>query len=86
MITHVPPWLQCSTYNGCVSDCEWSPHFVCKKMGEEISKFMSSCDGKLTVLCGHCHGYSDINISDNIRVITGSADYGSPIVNDIFEI
>ncbi len=43
-------------------------------------------DHTITVLCGHTHGAGDVQIRPNLRVITGGADYGTPIVNRLFNI
>jgi len=86
LLTHVPPFLEASTYNGKVSDSNWAPHFVCKAMGKTVEKFMGNCRGDLLVLCGHTHGYSELNRRKNLKVITGDAEYGKPKVNKVFQI
>jgi hypothetical protein len=40
----------------------------------------------LLVVCGHTHGGGEIQVSENIRVLTGEAEYGKPRVNGILEI
>jgi hypothetical protein len=39
-----------------------------------------------TVLCGHTHGRGEVQMLDNLTVLTGGADYGKPEVQRIFEI
>ncbi len=41
---------------------------------------------KLTVLCGHTHGGGEFQAADNIRVLTGEAEYGKPRINGVLEI
>jgi Icc protein len=43
-------------------------------------------DRKLTVLCGHTHGEGEWQMLDNLRVLTGGAEYGHPAVQRIFEL
>jgi len=85
LVTHVSPWREASVYEDKISDDNFAPYFVCQIVGETIENFMKNCNGKLTVLCGHSHGESKINISDNICVFTGKAEYYSPGINKIFE-
>jgi hypothetical protein len=37
------------------------------------------------VLCGHTHG-GDVQIVENLRVVTGPAEYGKPQSQRIFEV
>jgi len=43
-------------------------------------------DKKLTVLCGHTHSPGAAQILPNLEVLTGSAEYGSPTIQQILEI
>jgi hypothetical protein len=38
------------------------------------------------VLCGHTHGGGEIQPADNIRVLTGEAEYGKPKISKILQI
>jgi len=36
-------------------------------------------EAELLVLCGHTHGSGVARIAPNLKVITGGADYGTPL-------
>ena len=86
LLTHVPPWREAAVNAGKMSDDDWAPHFSSKIMGDTIEEFMKDCKGQLIVLCGHSHGFGDIQIFPNVRCITGDARYEHPKVNGIFKI
>lgn len=41
---------------------------------------------KLTVLCGHTHSGGQVQITDNIEVLTGEALYGHPKIQQVLEV
>lgn len=87
LVTHVPPFREACWYDGQISDDEWMPHFTCKVMGEAILDVMRDhpqCH--LTVLCGHTHGSGEAQIANNIRVLTGGAEYGFPAISRLFTL
>ncbi len=99
LLTHVPPFKEAALYNGKISDDDYLPHFSCKVAGEVFLEIMNdNPDKNLTVLCGHTHGgnshnnlpelkkYAGVRISENIYVKTGTAKYGSPEINEIFDV
>jgi len=43
-------------------------------------------NSQLLVLCGHTHGGGEIQPADNIRVLTGEAEYQKPRINRVLEI
>ena len=43
-------------------------------------------DRELLVLCGHSHGSGETRILKNLRVLTGGAEYGRPILQQILKI
>jgi hypothetical protein len=43
-------------------------------------------DNALTVLCGHTHSAARVDILDNLLVLAGSADYGVPKIERVFEV
>ena len=86
LLTHVPPWREAAVNRGKPSDDDWAPHFTCKVVGDTITDFMKGHKGKLTVLCGHSHGKGDYFALPNVHVITGDAKYGSPKVNQVFDV
>jgi hypothetical protein len=40
----------------------------------------------LLVLCGHTHSGGEVQVADNLRVLTGEAEYGKPRINRILEV
>ena len=87
VLTHVPPFRQACWYQGAISDDEWAPHFVCQAMGRAILDMARlHPDKRLTVLCGHTHSPGVCQPADNVRVITGGAEYGNPRITRLFEL
>ena len=41
---------------------------------------------QVTVLCGHTHHAGVAQILQNLRVLTGSAEYGAPQVQQVLDI
>jgi predicted MPP superfamily phosphohydrolase len=86
-VTHVPPFREAAWYRNQISSDDFLPYFACKVAGEIIQAVMREHpDSKLLVLCGHTHGGGEIQPADNIRVLTGEAEYGRPRVNRILEV
>ena len=87
VLTHVPPFRAACWYQGAISDDEWAPHFVCQAMGRAILDVASIFPGKeITVLCGHTHSAGECLPTENVRVITGEAEYGRPSVTRTFDL
>ena len=81
VVTHVPPFREACWHRRRVSDDDGLPHFSCKATGEAIHEAARAWpDRMITVLCGHTHGSGEVQILDNLAVITAEAEYGSPIV------
>lgn len=86
-LTHVPPFKEACWHQGRLSDDHFLPYFACKAVGDVLREIMQSRPEKdLLVLCGHTHGAGQAHILDNLRVLTGSADYGAPKIQDILEV
>jgi Icc-related predicted phosphoesterase len=86
LVTHVPPFQDACWHEGEISDDDYLPHFGCKAAGDALVEIMRMrSDSQLTVLCGHTHGGGQVQILDNLRVLTGAAEYGKPAVQQIFE-
>lgn len=87
VLIHVPPFREASVYNGRVSDDNWLPHFTCHAAGQVLAETMAARpDRRMTVLCGHTHGAGDVHILPNLRVLTGAAEYGHPVVQRVLDI
>ncbi len=79
LVTHVPPFRDACWHQGAISDDEWLPHFTSKAMGDALLAIMRDHPTRrLTVLCGHTHGRGEARPAENMLVLTGGAEYGSP--------
>ncbi len=86
-ITHVPPFREATWHQQQISDDNWLPHFSCKAVGDALLHAAESNPGcQMLVLCGHTHGGGEAQILDNLRVLTGEAEYGRPEVQRILQI
>jgi predicted phosphodiesterase len=77
LLTHVAPFPEAAWFEGGPSTPDWLPFMACKAVGDVLVQCMQQHpDQMLTVVCGHTHGGGLAVIADNIRVLTGEADYG----------
>jgi 3',5'-cyclic AMP phosphodiesterase CpdA len=81
VITHVPPFAEAAWYMGRRSNDDWLPHFSCKVVGDALREAALSHPGcDLRVLCGHTHSAGEVALLPNLRVTTGGAQYGEPVI------
>jgi Icc protein len=81
VLTHVPPFRQAAWHLGAISEEDWLPYFSCKATGDVLLEVAARRPDRLvTVLCGHTHSSGFYQPAPNLRVHTGGAAYGSPIV------
>jgi predicted phosphodiesterase len=86
VVTHIPPFAESAWWMGKPSAQDWQPFFSCKAVGDILKEFMLRHPEKqMTVLCGHTHGSGYAQILPNLTVYTGSARYGYPKIQKIFE-
>jgi len=86
-LTHVPPFRESCWHEGRISDADWLPHFANRAAGDRLAAVMREHPAQsLTVLCGHTHGAGEARILDNLRVLTGGAEYEAPKLQRVFEI
>lgn len=86
LLTHIPPFRESCWYRGKISDENFLPFFACKSVGDAIKPIMARYPEKeLIVLCGHTHSSGVVDILPNLRVLTGSAEYGNPYIQHVFE-
>ena len=86
-VTHVPPFREAAWYQGKTSNDDFLPHFACKVVGDTMLAVMKKHpNSQLLVLCGHTHGGGEIQPVDNIRVLTGEAEYERPRISRVLEI
>jgi len=85
--THVPPFREAAWHQGRPSADDFLPFFSCKAVGDvllEAARSYPKCE--LLVLCGHTHGGGEIQVLENLRVMTGPAEYGRPEIQRVLEI
>ena len=86
-LTHVPPLREACWYQGQISNDEWLPHFTCLAVGQAILRIMRDFpQRRLTVLCGHTHSSGETAPLENVRILTGAAEYGSPRIQQVFAL
>jgi len=86
LLTHVPPFREACWHEGEISNDEWLPHFTSQAMGQALLDVMRAYPhNQLTVLCGHTHGRGEAQITENILVLTGGAEYGAPEIARVFD-
>ena len=87
LLTHVPPFREAAWHEGAISSDHWLPHMSCKAVGDVLAELMGQHpDVEMTVLCGHTHGRGEATIRENLRVVTGGAQYGKPGVGGVLEL
>ncbi len=86
-MTHVPPFAEACVHDSQSYNDDWLPHFASKAVGDALLRVMRMHPAKkLTVLCGHTHGRIEVQILDNLLVMTGGAEYSHPEVQHVFEL
>jgi hypothetical protein len=86
-LTHVPPFKEACWYQGKTGNDDWLPYFACQAVGEVLLNAASTRpDCLITVLCGHTHHAGFVQLRPNLRVITGSAEYGAPGIQETFDL
>lgn len=89
VLTHAPPFIEACWHEGKTPtlDDPYLPHFTCKAIGDVLLEFAERhAEHQFTVLCGHTHGGGEAYPRQNLHVITGPAEYGSPVVQRVFTI
>lgn len=86
-LTHVPPFKEAAWHEGKHSDDNYLPHFACKATGDAIRRVMDNQpDSRLLVLCGHTHGQGELQVAENVTVLTGGAEYRKPVIQQVFDL
>ena len=85
--THVPPFREAAWYQGRPSSNDFLPFFACKAVGDVLLDVARSHPGcQILVLCGHTHDGGELQVLENLRVVTGPAEYGKPEIQRIIEV
>ena len=87
LLTHVPPFEEACRHRGRPSDDNWLPHFACQATGQVIRQAaLEYVDKHIHVLCGHTHGYAEVDIEPNLHVSNAKAVYGKPKIASVIEV
>jgi 3',5'-cyclic AMP phosphodiesterase CpdA len=85
--THIPPFREAACYRGRTCADDFLPFLSCKAVGDVLLETARSYPGcQILVLCGHTHGGGEIQVLDNLRVVTGPAEYGRPEIQQILQV
>jgi len=84
ILTHVPPWQEAHVHGGTRGDAMALPWYTSKMMGQLIESAAKTYENvKFTVLSGHTHGRTRVDIGKNITCYVGHADYVNPQIQRI---
>ncbi len=87
ILLHVPPFMEACWHHGGLSDENWLPFFSSKLMGDMLKEvLLQHSDRSAIVLCGHTHSSGTVEILPNLKVKTGSAEYGQTEIQEMFEL
>jgi len=74
-------------YQGRPSADDYLPFFSCKAVGDVlVDAAQSHRKCQILVLYGHTHGGGEIQVLENLRVLTAPAEYGKPDIQRIIEV
>ncbi len=77
---HIPPFREAAWYRGRPSNDDFLPFFSCEAVGDvllETARSHPKCN--FLVLCGHTHGGGEIEVAENLRVLTGTTGLWSDV-------
>jgi hypothetical protein len=85
--THVPPFREAAWYQGRPLADDYLPFFSCKAAGDVLLNVAGSHPAcRIVVLCGHTHGGGEVQVLENLRVVTGPAEYGRPEIQQVIDV
>ncbi len=85
--THVPPYELAAFHEGQPSSRISLPWYTSKVTGERLDAWVQeNRSRKLTTLCGHTHSSAAYRRDMNHLVLAGSAEYGAPVIQRVFEL
>jgi 3',5'-cyclic AMP phosphodiesterase CpdA len=85
--THIPPFREAAWFRGSPSADDYLPFFSCKAVGDvlvDAAPKHPAC--QFLVLCGHTHDGSEVQVLENLRVLTGPAEYGKPVIQQVIDV
>ncbi len=85
--THVPPFREAAWHEGRPSADDYLPFFSCKAVGDvllDAARSHPKCE--ILVLCGHTHSGGEFRVTENLRVVTGAAEYEKPQIQQVLRV
>ena len=83
-MTHVPPFKGACVHDGKIANDDYLPHFSCKAVGDVLyERMIGNQYVDMLVLCGHTHASVEVDVLPNLKVKTGTAEYGKPGIQEI---
>lgn len=87
VLTHFPPFPQSHVHEGKPGEPGAMPWFVDKMMGDMLMDASRAFPNhKFIVLAGHTHGRYDGQITGNLEVHVGGAEYYKPILQGLIDV
>ena len=87
VLTHFPPWQEAHVFRGQPGDLSTTPWYTSKMMGDMLCDAAKAFPNvNFTVLAGHTHGKVDYQVAPNMICHIGGAEYGSPVVQGLFNL
>ncbi len=84
VLTHVPPFKECSLFRDKISDDDHLPFFSSKATGDILKDSSDRYRGvEFTVLCGHTHHAAEVQVAQNLNIKVGFSEYGRVGINEI---
>ena len=85
--THVPPFREAAWHQGQPSGDDYLPFFSCKAVGDVLLEAARSYPCRqILALCGHTHSGGEVQVLENLRGLTGAAEYAQPRIERVFTI
>ena len=87
VLTHFPPFAEAHVHEGKLGDPHAMPWYTSKMMGDmlmDASKAFPNVNFR--VLCGHTHGKWDGQVTKNLSVHVGGAEYNNPALQGLIEV
>lgn len=77
---HAPPFPEAHVHNGTIGNTNAQPWFTSKVCGDMLLRASRAYKNvNFIVLCGHTHGTCSVQVTKNLVVHVGGAEYGHPV-------
>jgi len=87
VITHIPPFEEVCAPRGDKQNIDLVPYYSSKATGDVLLNVSKDhTDIEFLVLCGHTHSKASSQLTKNLMVKVGNAQYGEPAVQKIIQL